>query len=211
MIRILRTVSLVLLLPLLLAACGSPTDSPAAEGVPTEAPAAEAAPTEAPPTDAPPTEAPPTETPVPPTATSLPPTATADPAASYPNAQLLVDVAWLSEHGGDPLLRIVDVRDAEAYAAGHLPDAVNLPISDIASTINDIPLEFDGDEVQAALDRIGLTPEMTVVIYDNLGMMDSARLFWYGTSRQGVTSSGTTALGTVCSSFVASILPPFIS
>ena len=75
-------------------------------------------------------------------------------------------------------MRIVDVRSAEAYAAGHIPNAVNVTLDDIASTINDIALEFDGEKVATALGRAAIAPETTVVIYDDLGMMSAARLFW---------------------------------
>jgi thiosulfate/3-mercaptopyruvate sulfurtransferase len=75
-------------------------------------------------------------------------------------------------------VRIVDVRSAEAYAAGHIPNAVSITLEDIASTINNIPIEFDGAKVAAALEGAGITPKDTVVIYDNLGMMSAARLFW---------------------------------
>ena len=37
---------------------------------------------------------------------------------------------------------------------------------------------FDREKTQSALNRIGLTPQMTVISYDNLGMRDAARLFW---------------------------------
>ena len=70
-------------------------------------------------------------------------------------------------------MRIVDVRSAEAYATGHIPNAVNVTLDDIASTINNIDLEFDGTKVAAALGRAGITPETTVVIYDDLGMMSA--------------------------------------
>ncbi len=138
-----------------------------------------------PPTDTP---LPPTPTPAPPTATLLPtateaPTATAIPPtaevkAGYPNSQLLVDTAWVAAHLDDPDVRIVDVRSAEAYATGLFPNAVNVTLDDIASTVNNIDLEFDGTKVAAALGRAGITPETTVVIYDDLGMMSAARLFW---------------------------------
>jgi thiosulfate/3-mercaptopyruvate sulfurtransferase len=78
----------------------------------------------------------------------------------------------------DPAVRIVDVRSAEAYAAGHIPNAVNVTLEDIASTINNIALEFDGTKVSAALDQAGIIPETAVAIYDDLGMMSAARLFW---------------------------------
>jgi thiosulfate/3-mercaptopyruvate sulfurtransferase len=96
----------------------------------------------------------------------------------YPDAHLLVDPGWLVDHLDDPTLRIIDMRSASAYASAHIPGAVNVPLGDIASTINDIPLEFDQQKVQATLDRIGLTPDITAVIYDDLGMMNSGRMFW---------------------------------
>lgn len=41
-----------------------------------------------------------------------------------------------------------------------------------------VGFEFDLEEVQETLNRIGLQPDMNVVIYDDLGMMNSGRLFW---------------------------------
>jgi thiosulfate/3-mercaptopyruvate sulfurtransferase len=108
--------------------------------------------------------------------TTATPTPQADEA--YPNAQLLVEPAWLAENLDDPALRIIDMRSPDDYADGHIPGAVNVPVSEISSTVNDIPLEFDADEVQASLNRIGLTPDTPAIIYDNLGMMNSARMFW---------------------------------
>ena len=75
-------------------------------------------------------------------------------------------------------MRVVDVRSAEAYAAGHIPNAVSITLEDIASTIDNIPVEFDGAKVAAVLEGAGITPKGTVVIYDDLGMMSAARLFW---------------------------------
>jgi len=137
----------------------------------------------------------PTDTPLPPTATPAPPTATPLPAATetptaavipptaevvagYPNSQLLVDTVWVAAHLDDPTVRLVDVRSAEVYAAEHIPNAVNVTLDDIASTINEIALEFDGEKVAAALGQASITPETTVVIYDDLGMMSAARLSW---------------------------------
>lgn len=96
----------------------------------------------------------------------------------YPNAHLLVDPAWLADHLDDPTLRIIDMRSADDYTAAHIPGAMNVPVSDISSTVNGIPMEFDRDEVETVLNRIGLTPDTTAIIYDNLGMMNSARMFW---------------------------------
>lgn len=98
--------------------------------------------------------------------------------SGYPNAQLLVNTTWLNDHLDDATVRILDMRSASAYASGHIPGAVSVPLDTIASTINQVSLEYDGTKVQSALDAAGLTPDMTAVIYDDLGMMNSARMFW---------------------------------
>jgi thiosulfate/3-mercaptopyruvate sulfurtransferase len=106
------------------------------------------------------------------------PTAEIEPSGDYPNAHLLVTTSWLVAHLGDPGVRIIDARPSEAYAQGHVPGAVHVPLDDVASTIDGIPLEFDGEKVQRTLNEIGLETDMTAVVYDNLGMMSAGRLFW---------------------------------
>jgi thiosulfate/3-mercaptopyruvate sulfurtransferase len=98
--------------------------------------------------------------------------------SDYPNGRLLVEVDWLSENLDAPDIRIIDVRSPADYQRGHVPGAVNIPVGEIASNIDGIPMEFNRQKVQSALNRIGLTPQTTAIIYDNLGMMDAARLFW---------------------------------
>lgn len=98
--------------------------------------------------------------------------------ADYPNAGLLVEVDWLVENLDNPDIRILDVRGKVDYQSGHIPGAVNIPVSEISSTLNSIPNVFDQQEVQNALNEAGITPQTTLIIYDNLGMMDAARFFW---------------------------------
>ena len=104
--------------------------------------------------------------------------ANGEPSSDYPNADLLVVTSWLADHVDDSHVRIIDMRSAEDYAMEHVPGAVNVPLGDIASTIDNIPLQYDETEVQGALNRIGLTPDMTAVVYDDLGMLSAARMFW---------------------------------
>ena len=56
-------------------------------------------------------------------------------AGEYPNGEILVDTGWLSDNIDHPGLRIIDMRSGEAYAQGHIPDAVNVPVGAIASTV----------------------------------------------------------------------------
>lgn len=97
---------------------------------------------------------------------------------SYPNAHLLVDTAWLADRLDDPNVRIIDMRSPAAYAEAHIPGAVNVPVGEIAITVDGVPMELDREKVQQVLTDAGLIRNMTAVIYDNLGMMNAARLFW---------------------------------
>jgi thiosulfate/3-mercaptopyruvate sulfurtransferase len=100
------------------------------------------------------------------------------PMTEYANPQMLVEADWLADNLDDPLIRLIDMREPEVYSAGHVPGAANISVDTIASAIDGIPLQFDGVKVETALDMLGLTPDMAVVIYDDLGMMDAARAFW---------------------------------
>lgn len=97
---------------------------------------------------------------------------------TYPNADLLVDTAWVAEQLDDDSVRLLDMRSPSDYAEGHIPGAVNIPVNEIVAAVDGVPFEFDEAKVQDALNASGLTPDMTAVIYDDLGMMNSARLFW---------------------------------
>jgi ArsR family transcriptional regulator len=50
-----------------------------------------------------------------------------------------VSVAELAERIRAGLVTVVDVRPKEEYAAGHLPGAVNVPLSDIDERVRDMP------------------------------------------------------------------------
>jgi thiosulfate/3-mercaptopyruvate sulfurtransferase len=101
---------------------------------------------------------------------------TVDP--EYPNADLLVSVDWLANHLDDPTLRIIDMRHAEIYNHGHIPGAVNVPVDNIVATIDEVPFVLDESMIQAIINQSGLTPDMTVILYDDLAMLDAARMFW---------------------------------
>lgn len=106
------------------------------------------------------------------------PTPAGAPQSEYPNGRLLATTGWLVERLEDPEVRVFDLRGADAYDQGHIPGAIHIPVSEISSSIDEVPMEFDREEVQAVLNQSGLEPGMTAVIYDDLGMMNAARFFW---------------------------------
>ena len=102
------------------------------------------------------------------------------PAAEWqPRPELLVSAAWLASHAQDAGLRIVDVRDVDAYAHGHVPGAVNLPAERLFTEAGGVagmlpPLEA----VAGMLGAAGIGEGTSVVIYDDTGGLYAARLFW---------------------------------
>ena len=98
----------------------------------------------------------------------------------YANPHLLIDVAELSAAiaGADaPLL--LDLRPAEAYAAGHLPGAVHLDLFGVSLIDTDpAPLKAFLWILEHLLASRGVTASRSVVVYDEKSGMRAARAFW---------------------------------
>ncbi len=108
---------------------------------------------------------------------------------AYPNADLLVSATRLSAMidsedasvmmGAPTGLRIIDVRSRQAFAAGHLPTAVNLPYTELTDPHG----HFDGalkphDLLVELFANAGIGAGMRVVLYDDEGGFRAARTFW---------------------------------
>jgi len=68
-------------------------------------------------------------------------------------------------------VRVVDVRRAEDYKAGHIPTAVSLPLARLLE--NDSP-----ERVVQILQELGITEKMPVVVYDDTFGALAARVAW---------------------------------
>jgi thiosulfate/3-mercaptopyruvate sulfurtransferase len=100
-------------------------------------------------------------------------------ASSYANAELLVEVEWLAEQVDNPDVRVVDVRPADEYNSGHIPNAVLIDLTLLDVTVDGIPGQItDPETVGAVLGLVGVTPDKTIVIYDDSDHLYAARLFW---------------------------------
>lgn len=87
----------------------------------------------------------------------------------------LVTTAWLSANMNAPGLVVLDIREKEEYAAGHLPGALNLPYSGIAVRrellANELP---EMTAFEKALQQLGVNEDSTVVVYSSkLGKADN--------------------------------------
>lgn len=70
--------------------------------------------------------------------------------------------------------RVIDVRDAEAYAKGHIPNAERWPVGEDA--IERQPRT--ADLVRQKLGLLGVRPAMSIVIYDDSVTPAAADLWW---------------------------------
>ena len=96
-------------------------------------------------------------------------------AADHP---LLITPAWLAERLGRADVRIVDLSDAEDYVRGHIPGAVHLDLAETRAQASEgvfrVPTAEEGRRLMT---QLGITPETTVVLYDDEGSLHAAWLF----------------------------------
>ncbi|MCH7890990.1 MAG: sulfurtransferase [Gemmatimonadetes bacterium] len=108
---------------------------------------------------------------------------------------ILVNPEWLGEHVGHPRVRIVDLRDREAYAGGHIPGAVQLDLEDLGENRDGCDNVVLGPaEFGRLMARLGISNGDTVVAYDDHWGLPSARLVWalqlYGERAVSVLNGG---------------------
>ncbi|MFT3878248.1 MAG: sulfurtransferase [Gemmatales bacterium] len=96
-------------------------------------------------------------------------------AEDYPVKNLLIEPAAALYNFTQRPLVILDVRGADAYAAGHVPGAVRVDGNEWSKNFQD---GKDKDAWAVRLGKLGLTPEASVVIYDDASNKDAARVWW---------------------------------
>jgi thiosulfate/3-mercaptopyruvate sulfurtransferase len=86
----------------------------------------------------------------------------------YARPELLAETDWLADSLDNPGVRVIDTRNAEAYAAGHISGAVSL------GSAGAVPRAANGDmgspeEFAALAGALGVSNDTTVVVYDAPG------------------------------------------
>lgn len=108
---------------------------------------------------------------------------------------VLLEPVWLREHLGHPRVRTVDLRDADAHAAGHVPGAAHLELAALGSRVGPCdnvllaPAEF-----AALVAGLGISSGDVVVAYDDQWGLAASRLLWalhrYGHAGVAVLDGG---------------------
>jgi thiosulfate/3-mercaptopyruvate sulfurtransferase len=88
----------------------------------------------------------------------------------------LTSLSWLDERLNDPNVRVIDPRPVVRYLSGHVPGAVNLPLTKILDT-KTLGLKPQ-NELEQAFGEVGLTEDATVVLYDSYDGQNAAMLSW---------------------------------
>src|ERR1700752_2231020 len=123
---------------------------------------------------------------------------------TYAHPESLVSTEWLAQHLDAPDLRVVDAswylpaqgkNGRVEYEACHIPGAVFFDIDEIADTESDLPHMLPSPEkFSARVRKLGLGDGNRIVVYDQLGLMSAARVWWmfrsFGPSHVSVTDGG---------------------
>lgn len=87
-----------------------------------------------------------------------------------------IEPSWLRGHLSDPNLVIVDPRPVVKYLAGHIPHAVNLPMSKLLNSSTMALLTED--QLSKIFGETGIDTEKTAVLYDDYDGQNMAMLAW---------------------------------
>ncbi len=111
----------------------------------------------------------------------------------------LVSPTWLAKNMYNKLLVIVDTRRADEYNAGHIPDAVSIPVNSMMENRNGIPSYVASpDKIIKLFRQKGISNNSYIVFYSGNGratsFVASTREFWtawyYGLSNLAVLRGG---------------------
>jgi thiosulfate/3-mercaptopyruvate sulfurtransferase len=102
--------------------------------------------------------------------------------------QPFVSTAWLQERLNDPNLVVIDgswylptqKRDPEAeYLAGHIPGAVRFDMDTVKDRSSPLPHMLPSpEEFAQAAGAMGISEDMTIVVYDGAGLFAAPRVRW---------------------------------
>jgi thiosulfate/3-mercaptopyruvate sulfurtransferase len=114
---------------------------------------------------------------------------------AYANPGLLVETDWLAENLGKEGLRIIDVRSAEDYAAGHVSNAINIHSRSFIDPDNEVSGKLIPPDAFAELvGNLGIGNDQEVVVYGKGNILWATRVFWalelYGHKNAKVLNGG---------------------
>ncbi|KUO51642.1 MAG: hypothetical protein APF76_13445 [Desulfitibacter sp. BRH_c19] len=115
----------------------------------------------------------------------------------YARPEMLVDVEELKEIVDDPNVAILDIRAQAKYILGHIPGAINVWRPEYEAPEADYGfggMLCDKAQWEELMGSLGIDNDTRVIIYDDKGVYDSARVWWalfgYGHENMQVLNGG---------------------
>ncbi len=99
--------------------------------------------------------------------------------SAYHSTEHLIEAIKLQKMQADSSYKIIDFRPVEDYRKGHIPNALHLWRNDI----EDESYPYRGmmaqqEQIEKLFSKLGIRSNDTIIIYDNRGLCDAARLWW---------------------------------
>jgi thiosulfate/3-mercaptopyruvate sulfurtransferase len=91
-------------------------------------------------------------------------------------APLVATVDWLAQHINDPKLVLLHTGAREEYDAEHIPGALFLPVSDIATPLTADPMFelLPPDRLQEVFEKLGISDDSRIVVYFGKDLIQAA-------------------------------------
>ena len=97
----------------------------------------------------------------------------------YFNVDYLVEAETLIELQSDPSIKVIDFRKKESYDQGHISGAITMWRDAIEDTANPVGgIMASRAHMELVFSKLGIQNSDTVVVYDDRGSCDAARLWW---------------------------------
>lgn len=98
---------------------------------------------------------------------------------AFSSTSFLVDVNWLDNNLTSSTVRLIDMSDDTQFQRFHIPGATHLPYSAInRRNKQGVSLSVGPAHIIKILGLLGIKASDHVVIYDDMGGLHAARLFW---------------------------------
>ena len=93
--------------------------------------------------------------------------------------QVYVNNDWLSKNLTQKDLVVIDMSEDPQYQRFHIPGAVQLPYHVLNHrTRQGVSLSIGSQKIAQLLGLLGITPTTNIIIYDDMGGLHAARLYW---------------------------------
>jgi thiosulfate/3-mercaptopyruvate sulfurtransferase len=113
----------------------------------------------------------------------------------YFNPTALIEAPELMQILGGEHIKVIDFRNRSDFEKGHIPGALPMWRTDIEDREAPVPgLMATREAMETLLSDLGISSEDTLVVYDNRGCVDAARLWWvlqvYGFDKTRLLNGG---------------------